>query len=207
MPHPPHAGTVPDPATRPLKVEEVVEPAKLEQMHGWNNSKTPDSFPYRLRADYLVDIRYDDVVIGSRVAEAPSKCVALVIFASHIVRLQHAAERKVIDDNMGYAIEKRRETAAVLLKVERLRMTGMCPRRFCENKTINDRRVLMKPNLEKIEFVEKGEAIENIAHRAKMPFSFAAARNDYSPTNPLIAARNCSGCSSGGQWPQPGNST
>ena len=30
---------------------------------------------------------------------------------------------------------------------------------------------------------------------------------NYNPTNSLIATRNCCGCSSGGQWPQPGNST
>ena len=40
----------------------------------------------------------------------------------------------------------------------------------------------------------------------KSKFDVLIAKSDYSPTNSLIAARNCFGCSSGGQWPQPGNS-
>jgi uncharacterized protein YciI len=32
-------------------------------------------------------------------------------------------------------------------------------------------------------------------------------KRPHSPTKSLIAARKACGCSSGGQWPQPGNST
>lgn len=52
--------------------------------------------------------------------------------------------------------------------------------------------------------------IEGFGRRNAQAFDFLGDRGGadaYNPTKLLIAAMKASGCSSGGQWPQPGNST
>ena len=117
-------------------------------MHRRQHARVFDDGFKHLCADDLVDVRNQDKIVATGGLEPAGQRIALVNFTPQIVRFQDAVRRKVVHDDVDDAVEERRKAAAVLRKIKRLRMAGVGPGRLYQDKSMNRRRVLMKPDFQ-----------------------------------------------------------